>query len=479
MSVENIGNIGAGFQLFSTLTHVLGAELEHMNLFAHLDGAHDVGAVEYAYHPGSGHDILDHLRTDPVGVSEAHPIDDAYEGSDPNMDVEKDMSPIMQSARAVATEAHFPPAQREAFLQYIQDHRADMTEVKVHNGDVVIMGDGANNGYNAHKFELRLPEDQQDALKGTYEYTDEHGMKRLGTVLVFHDCANPAALVHEDPLVNATPEVAPAPIQHDPEPWRQPMVCSGGVAEYYYGLTLSDKGSYATWEEAAQAYIADSYGHAIPENAPDCIIVRVDENGDGVPEHLFQVDRHSGKVSDFTIEVGGKTIDVSKLPPEEQDLILTGSHDKYQVTVDPTASKSGSMQSTPNPLDTLKLKDGVLYAGGESYAQMADKHMDIFVQDVLQTDTKDTPEGADITSGADGVPGVEHVRQLLSADAQTVMHMSASEIAARFGLTEDQAGNAYDALHRTADRAHSAPEAGESVGDYLYRSFGIMVQSPR
>jgi hypothetical protein len=211
--------ISAGSHLFTTLAASLGLDFEQLQdlhnsdgFDALFDGQGGGSFSQVAYSTEQEIRDLTRLRVDPVAdaVGDKTVLEDAYDGSSPDMDPEKDPSKIMQAARAIADKGGFSPEKREAFLQYIQDNRDSMKSATIENGKVILMADGARGGYHANTFRTNLPEDQRDVLTGTFTYT-EGGVKKTETVYIFNDCANPA--VDAAPDIVEPPKVVPPPVE--------------------------------------------------------------------------------------------------------------------------------------------------------------------------------------------------------------------------------------------------------------------------
>lgn len=152
-----------------------------------------------------------HIGADPVG--HAHDgksaIADAYEGSKPGMDVEKDPSSMMQSGRALADQQGFSDAKRAAFLERIQNSEG-MQRTQIPNGTKLIVADGEIGGRNSAVFETKFKEGSVGALKGEITYT-EGGVRKTETVYIIEGCANPAVDAAPDQVISAPAPVEPVP----------------------------------------------------------------------------------------------------------------------------------------------------------------------------------------------------------------------------------------------------------------------------
>jgi hypothetical protein len=279
--------ISAGSHLFTTLAASLGLDFEQLQELQNVDGFDALfdgqsggSFMQVAYSTEQEIKDLTRLRVDPVAdaVGDKTVLEDAYDGSSPDMDPEKDPSKIMQAARAIADKGGFSPEKREAFLQYIQDNRGSMKSATIENGKVILMADGARGGYNANTFRTNLPEDQRDVLTGTFTYT-EGGVKKTETVYIFNDCANPAVDAAPDQVVTQTPVPIP------------PKVCTETetIREFVGGKIIGEDGKPLTPEEQNLVIRPGEKIGVVQIDGSETPIVE-DKNGDG---NYFREDKSS------------------------------------------------------------------------------------------------------------------------------------------------------------------------------------------
>ena len=247
-------------------------------------------------------------------------VENAYEGSDPNMDVEKDMSPIMQSARAVADAAGMPVGspERIAFLNSIQDRTGQEAGVLT-DGSKVIMADGPGGGhYGAKKMivdgGVRGVKDAEfEGVRGTYTWVDADGHTHERSYTILNACANPALDVNEqqpEPTAASVPPPGPAPTCPDEHGWRGKTVESKGGIDMDgnpgtppdHKIPVIEAPSHMTLEKAL-----DDLGNKIlsgeitvPDDGKEHhFLLWIDEDCDGHPDKIecVCVVRHGAEVS--------------------------------------------------------------------------------------------------------------------------------------------------------------------------------------
>lgn len=179
--------------------------------------------------------------TDPVGKANGAEtaFADAYEGSNPDMDVKKDPSKVMQSARVLAKEQGFSDAKTAAYLEQIQDPDS-MKRVKIPNGTKLAMADGEIGGRHSGIYETNFKNGYVYALKGEITYTEidpKTGIEvtKTETVYVIEGCSNPAVDASPDKVLTAS-EPVPPPVKAAPAStkcvadWKwEPMSSNQGV----------------------------------------------------------------------------------------------------------------------------------------------------------------------------------------------------------------------------------------------------------
>lgn len=281
-----------GSTAFTSLAAAMGIDFEDFKNFTEADfvnldfiTAQDAGGgsplfQQVAYSADEQVKDLSRLRLDPVGnaVGDETATEDAYKGSSPDMDPEKDPSKIMQAARAIADKGGFSPEKREAFLQYIQDNRGSMQSATIENGKIILMADGEKGGYNANTFRTNLPEGERGVRTGTFTYT-EGGVKKTETVYIFNDCANPAVDAAPDQVVPQTPVPTP------------PKVCTETetIREFVGGKIVGEDGKPLTPEEQNLVIRPGEKIGVVQIDGSKTPIVE-DKNGDG---DYFRADKSS------------------------------------------------------------------------------------------------------------------------------------------------------------------------------------------
>ncbi|MBU6310538.1 hypothetical protein KGO06_01200 [Patescibacteria group bacterium] len=327
----------AGSHLFTTLAASLGLDFEQLQELQNTDGFDALfdgqgggSFSQVAYSTEQEFRDLTRLRQDPVAdaVGDKTVLEDAYDGSRPDMDPGKDPSKIMQAARAIADKGSFSPEKREAFLQYIQDNRDSMKSATIGNGEVILMADGARSGYNANLFRTNLPEDQRDVLTGTFTYT-EGNVKKTETVYIFKDCGNPA--VHAAPDAEVPPPAPPcddsvtretsnAGIDFDGQDPEKPVHMYTAIRVTGIDTEYIDTGKLGELDKRIQSLIKS--GELQLMEGKNQFLLFADKSCDGVDEvYCVTITKNSDGItytlSDFLTESGKKFSELSEAEQKE------------------------------------------------------------------------------------------------------------------------------------------------------------------